>query len=289
MLAKQGVLLLLLLTVLCGNAEQGRAVTPDSHPDKPALMLAKAYRSDIRLSDYWISEKLDGVRAYWNGRQLISRQGNTFAAPQWFIGSFPKTPLDGELWMGRENFAEVSGAVRRQIPNPAQWQKICFMVFDAPSELGDFDQRLQRLKTLFHTINSPYIALIKQYKVGDEAALMQELDTVIAGGGEGLMLHLGSAPYRGIRSDDLLKLKRFSDAEAIVIGHVPGKGKFNGMLGALIVKTPAGREFKIGSGFSDEQRRRPPAIGSTITYKYQGYTATGLPRFASFFRERNDF
>ena len=118
---------------------------------------------------------------------------------------------------------------------------------------------------------------------------MQALDQVIANGGEGLMLHLGSAPYRGIRSDDLLKLKRFSDAEAVVIGHIPGKGKFSGMIGAVLVKMPDGREFKIGSGFSDEQRRHPPAIGSTISYKYQGTTASGLPRFASFFRARNDF
>jgi DNA ligase-1 len=161
-------------------------------------------------------------------------------------------------------------------------------VFDLPSEAGDFNHRLQALQSLFSTINSPYLALIKQFKVDDEAVLMHKLDTLIASGGEGLMLHLGSAPYRGIRSDDLLKLKRFADAEAIVIAHVPGKGKYSGMMGALIVKTPEGREFKIGSGFSDEQRRHPPAIGSTVSYKYQGTTATGLPRFASFFRVRNE-
>jgi DNA ligase-1 len=93
-------------------------------------------------------------------------------------------------------------------------------------------------------------------------------------------------PYR---SDDLLKLKRFDDAEAIVIAHIEGKGKFSNMLGALVVTTPEAREFKIGSGFSDLQRRDSPAIGSTITYKYQGFTASGLPRFASFRRERDNY
>ncbi|WP_414729503.1 DNA ligase [Zhongshania aliphaticivorans] len=278
------------LLALCSiNLVHADTSLPAQTTQKPALMLAKPYRSDIELKHYWISEKLDGVRAYWDGTQLISRQGNRFSAPDWFTQGFPKQVLDGELWMGRNRFAEVSGAVRRQIPDPAQWQKIRFMVFDSPSETGDFDHRLQALRVLFAQLNSPSIALIEQYKIDDETALMQALDQVIANGGEGLMLHLGSAPYRGIRSDDLLKLKRFSDAEAVVIGHIPGKGKFSGMLGAVLVKMPDGREFKIGSGFSDEQRRHPPAIGSTISYKYQGTTASGLPRFASFFRARNDF
>jgi DNA ligase-1 len=278
------------LLALCSiNLVHADTSLPAQTAQKPALMLAKPYRSDIELKHYWISEKLDGVRAYWDGTQLISRQGNRFSAPDWFTQGFPKQVLDGELWMGRNRFAEVSGAVRRQIPDPAQWQKIRFMVFDSPGETGDFDHRLQALRVLFAQLNSPSIALIEQYKIDDETALMQALDQVIANGGEGLMLHLGSAPYRGIRSDDLLKLKRFSDAEAVVIGHIPGKGKFSGMLGAVLVKMPDGREFKIGSGFSDEQRRHPPAIGSTISYKYQGTTASGLPRFASFFRARNDF
>ncbi len=278
------------LLALCSiNLVHADTSLPAQTTQKPALMLAKPYRSDIELKHYWISEKLDGVRAYWDGTQLISRQGNRFSAPDWFTQGFPKQVLDGELWMGRNRFAEVSGAVRRQIPDPAQWQKIRFMVFDSPGETGDFDHRLQALRVLFAQLNSPSIALIEQYKIDDETALMQALDQVIANGGEGLMLHLGSAPYRGIRSDDLLKLKRFSDAEAVVIGHIPGKGKFSGMLGAVLVKMPDGREFKIGSGFSDEQRRHPPAIGSTISYKYQGTTASGLPRFASFFRARKDF
>lgn len=278
------------LLALCSiNLVHADTSLPAQTTQKPALMLAKPYRSDIELKHYWISEKLDGVRAYWDGTQLISRQGNRFSAPDWFTRGFPKQVLDGELWMGRNRFAEVSGAVRRQIPDPAQWQKIRFMVFDSPGETGDFDHRLQALRVLFAQLNSPSIALIEQYKIDDETALMQALDQLIANGGEGLMLHLGSAPYRGIRSDDLLKLKRFSDAEAVVIGHIPGKGKFSGMLGAVLVKMPDGREFKIGSGFSDEQRRHPPAIGSTISYKYQGTTASGLPRFASFFRARNDF
>ncbi len=285
MLIKLTLPIILLVTLLCSQT----ADATENRPHTPALMQAKPYHQNVVLSEYWVSEKLDGVRAYWDGTHLISRQGNYFPAPSWFTADFPPIPLDGELWMGRKRFAEVSGAVRRQNPDPGQWREVRFMVFDMPSEAGDFDHRLTAMHRVFSQITSPYLALIKQHKVGDEAELMKELDQVIAGGGEGLMLHLGSAPYRGIRSDDLLKLKRFSDAEATVIAHIPGKGKYTGMLGALVVKTPDGREFKIGSGFSDEQRRQPPAIGSTISYKYQGYTASGLPRFASFLRERDDY
>lgn len=254
---------------------------------EPALMLANRYHADIQLSEYWVSEKLDGVRAYWNGENLISRQGNIYHAPHWFIADFPNSPLDGELWLGRQRFDELSGTVRKDIPIDSEWMLIRYMVFDSPDAGGNFDQRLAQLKTIIDGKSSPYLKLVKQQKFSDEPALMAYLDEVIALGGEGLMLHLGSAPYRSIRSDDLLKLKRYQDAEAVVIGHLPGKGKYEGMLGAILVETDDGRRFKIGSGFSDAQRQAPPAIGTNITYKYVGLTSTGIPRFASFLRIRN--
>lgn len=254
---------------------------------EPALMLANRYHADIQLSEYWVSEKLDGVRAYWNGENLISRQGNIYHAPHWFIADFPNSTLDGELWLGRQRFDELSGAVRKQTPDESEWRKIRFMVFDLPTTSGTFDKRLSKLEDIIASNTSPYLKLVKQQKFSDEPALMAYLDEVIALGGEGVMLHLGSAPYRSIRSDDLLKLKRYQDAEAVVIGHLPGKGKYEGMLGAILVETDDGRRFKIGSGFSDAQRQAPPAIGTNITYKYVGLTSTGIPRFASFLRIRN--
>ena len=136
--------------------------------------------------------------------------------------------------------------------------------------------------------SSPYLSLVEQRKFRDERDLMKHLDDVVDAGGEGLMLHLGSAQYRANRSDDLLKLKRYQDAEATVIEHLPGKGKYKGMLGSLMVETPDGKRFKIGSGFSDIQRQTPPAIGTTISYKYYGLTGNGTPRFASFLRIRSD-
>ena len=255
----------------------------------PKLMLANSYHEDINVTDYWVSEKLDGVRAYWNGTQLISRQGNVFAAPDWFTADFPKIPLDGELWMGRGTFETLSGAVRKTTPVDSEWRAIRLMVFDMPEQAGDFNQRLETLRRMFAQKHSPYITLVAQEKLPSQKALMARLDEVVNAGGEGLMLHLGSAPYRGVRSDDLLKLKRFEDAEATVLAHIAGTGKYQGAMGALLVQNSAGVQFKIGTGFSDAQRKNPPPIGSDITYRYRSITSKGVPRFASFMRIRTSF
>ncbi len=252
----------------------------------PKLMLANSYHEDINVTDYWVSEKLDGVRAYWNGTQLISRQGNVFAAPDWFTADFPKIPLDGELWMGRGTFETLSGAVRKTTPVDSEWRAIRLMVFDMPEQAGDFNQRLETLRRMFAQKHSHYITLVAQEKLPSQKALMARLDEVVNAGGEGLMLHLGSAPYRGVRSDDLLKLKRFEDAEATVLAHIAGTGKYQGAMGALLVQNSAGVQFKIGTGFSDAQRKNPPPIGSQITYRYRSITNKGVPRFASFMRVR---
>lgn len=256
--------------------------------EPPGLLLAKVYAGQSELGDYWVSEKLDGVRAYWNGQRLLSRQGNVLHAPAWFIAGFPATPLDGELWIGRGSFEEVSGIVRQLTPDDDQWRKVRYMIFDLP--IGDlaFDQRLAHLEDLLATLAIPHLQPVRQFKVADQASLMKELDRVVRQGGEGLMLHRGAALYRAERSDDLLKLKTYDDAEATVIRYLPGKGKYKDMMGALLVETMPGVRFKIGTGFTDAQRADPPQIGTVITFKHFGVTKKGIPRFASFLRVRSD-
>ena len=252
----------------------------------PSLLLANIYQPGISLEDYWVSEKLDGVRAYWNGTHFVSRQGNVFHAPEWFTGVLPEMALDGELWLGRGEFERLSGLVRRRSPDDASWLGVKFMIFDLPGHTGVFDERLKRLKEIVTAIKASHVQLVEQFKVSDHEVLMEKLDELVSRGAEGLMLHLGSSVYKNGRSDDLLKLKKYFDAEAVVIRHVSGKGKYKGMLGSLEVETPEKNRFKIGSGFSDDERRNPPAIGSIITYKYFGLTKKGIPRFASFMRVR---
>ncbi len=266
----------------------GVALAAEVRNGAPAPSLATSYQGGIDLSGYWVSEKLDGVRALWDGESLHSRRGNRLNAPAWFTEGFPAAALDGELWMGRGTFESLSGAVRRHNPNDAQWRRIRFMVFDLPQPGMPFDDRLRRLQAMLAPAPSPHIALVEQRRVSSEAELMAILERVTAEGGEGLMLRNGRSLHRPGRSDDLLKLKTYQDAEAVVVAHLPGKGKHRGLLGSLLVEMPDGRRFKLGTGFTDAERRNPPPIGAKVTYKHFGTTAKGIPRFASFMRVRRD-
>jgi len=277
----------LFLVIFSSSSAFAWSFTPDKSRQTPALLLANIYQPDISLADYWVSEKLDGVRAYWNGEHFISRQGNVFHAPEWFVSPLPGIILDGELWSGRGRFEQLSGMVRRQLSDHSDWKDIKFMVFDLPNNPKTFDGRLKQLRKIISNINVPHIQLIEQIKISTHEALMKKLDVVVLQGGEGLMLHAGSSFYKNGRSDDLLKLKKYFDAEAVVIKHLPGKGKYTGMLGSMVVEMADRKRFKLGSGFSDAQRKNPPAIGSVITYKYYGLTSKGVPRFASFLRHRD--
>ena len=233
-----------------------------------------------------MSEKLDGIRAYWDGNQLISKQGNAFTAPLWFIKSFPNTALDGELWIARQQFEKVSGIVRTQDNNNQQWQQVKFMIFDLPKSHDPFKQRVQKMQQLVTDANSPYLEFIKQQKLENIDVLQHLLETIVNNKGEGLMLHHQDALYQTKRNNDLMKLKKYEDAEATVISYIPGKGKYKGLLGSLLVENEEGIRFKIGSGFSDKERKSPPAIGDTITYRFTGKTRNNVPRFASFIRIR---
>ncbi len=252
---------------------------------QPPLALANVYQDDVEVGDYMVSEKLDGVRAYWDGEQLISRAGNVFAAPAWFMQGFPAAPMDGELWLGRGRFEKTLSIVSRAAPH-AGWREIRFMVFDLPQHEGPFSARNRALGALIAKSDSPYLEKVRQFTVADKAALQKTLEEVTESGGEGLILRRKDAPHKAGRSDDFLKLKAYYDAEARVVGHNPGQGRLAGMMGSITVETPAGLRFKIGTGFTDEERRKPPPLGSTISYRYNGFTNTGRPRFPSFLRIR---
>jgi len=271
--------LALLLLALCFSAFPSSLLAAGS---APPLMLANLYRADISLAEYWVSEKFDGVRGYWDGGEPIN-------APSWFIADWPQIPLDGELWAGRGRFARAVSTIRQAQPDDVAWREIKFMLFDLPAHPGSFSERDAELERVAASINQPWVRHVKQSRVRNVAALRATLARVVKQGGEGLMLHRGSALYRAARSDDLLKLKPYLDAEARVVAHLPGQGKYAGMLGALEVETEAGLRFKLGSGLSDAERRAPPALGCWVTYRYNGFNAkTGIPRFARFLRLRSD-
>ena len=256
--------------------------------DAPALLLAQVYRPGLPLQDYWVSEKYDGVRGFWDGRTLRTRGGETVRAPAWFTAGWPEVPMDGELWAGRGRFSHAQSTTRQQQPGDVAWRQIRFMVFDLPGDKGTFDQRLPALNALVESLGQPWVQAVPQRRVANDAALQALLHRTVRAGGEGLMLHRGASLYRAGRSDDLIKVKTHEDTEARVVAHLPGKGRHAGRLGALLVEMPSGQRFRLGAGFSDADRERPPPVGSWVTYRFRGTHDGGLPRFASFVRERED-
>ncbi len=259
----------------------------------PALALALEAAADVDPAGFLVSEKYDGARALWDGQSLRFRSGLKVCAPTWFTDSLPKDQvMDGELWAGRGRFQALAGAVRRHRPLDGEWQALRYMVFDLPQAAGDFAQRSASLLALAggaqRQASAPWLA-VPQAHSPNRAALQQRLAEVVAAGGEGLMLQLAHAPYRPGRSGCLLKLKPLHDAEALVLGQLPGRGKHAGRMGALHVRTAQGTEFKLGTGFSDAERETPPPPGTWLTYSHRGFTDAGLPRFASFLRLRDGF
>ncbi len=254
----------------------------------PDVLLAKVYAANVDPAEYWVSEKYDGVRAIWDGRELRFRSGRNVPAPRWFIEGLPPQALDGELWLGRGRFDELSAIVRKAEPDDAQWRQVKYMIFEMSGAAGSFTERITEMNAAVGLSRLPNLHVVEQFRITDRKALKRKLKAIIKGGGEGLMLHRADAPYRTGRSDDLLKLKPLEDAEARVIGYEPGKGKYAGQTGALRMEMPDGKRFRLGSGLTDAIRRNPPPVGSLVTYRYQELTPQGVPRFPRYWRLREE-
>jgi DNA ligase-1 len=251
----------------------------------PAVLLAEVWdRSLHDPTGWWMSEKLDGVRAWWDGQTFLSRQGNRYLAPDWFTEALPDHPLDGELFGGRGGFQTTVGIARRA-DRSDRWRELSFVVFDVPELDAGFEDRLAHA----HALTLGEHARVLQH---DRCEGIEHLERVLRRvegvGGEGLMLREPGSRYVNGRSTSLLKVKTFFDAEATVVGHLPGTGKHRGRLGALQVELADGTRFKVGTGFTDAQRENPPEIGTVVTFRYQELTRAGVPRFPSFLRERPD-
>ena len=252
----------------------------------PAQWLASPYQGSETLTDYWVSEKYDGIRGYWDGHQLLSRSGKVITPPTWFVQAWPIQPFEGELWAGLGQFEQAASVVQQKQAPDSAWRAMQFMVFDAPHAKRPFTERMQRYQDLVQRIAQPWVQAVAQDHAASHTALKTLLQKTVHAGGEGLVLHRGNSLYQSGRSSDVLKVKTHADAEAQVIRHEAGQGKHAQRLGALWVETPQGLRFKLGTGFSDAQRENPPAVGQWVTYTYRGLTDKGVPRFASFVRIR---
>lgn len=259
-------------------AGEGATAPPKEPTDGPPVLLAHRWEQDVDLTGWWMSEKLDGVRAYWDGRRFLSRLGNEFLAPGWFVEGLPPHPLDGELWIGRKAFQDTVSVVRRADRGEA-WRRLRFLVFDVPALEAPFEDRVAWLHA---ELRAPFVSVVAHAPCEGIEHLRSELARVEALGGEGLMLRRPGSRYEVGRSTSLLKVKTFHDAEAVVVGHEPGKGRHTGRVGALLLAMPDGTRFSVGTGLSDAERASPPPVGAWVTYRYQELTRDGVPRFPSF-------
>ncbi len=253
---------------------------------KLSPMLAKKAGSHLQPEDWWMSEKLDGVRAIWTGTELLSRNGKTFQAPETFTRHLPrKVLLDGELTLGRGRFQKTAGIVRSK---RGDWSEIKFMVFDLIDH-QPFEARQDSLNTLLNPQNdhlTDKCQLVEQIRCESQQHLDEFEQNILAAGGEGVMLRRPGSLYEHKRSGDLLKLKRFQSEEAEVIGYEAGTGKHTGRVGALVCRF-AEKIFKIGTGLTDREREQPPAIGAQVTFSFFELTEGGIPRFPVFITTRD--
>jgi DNA ligase-1 len=247
----------------------------------PALLLAESWDTVTDPTGWWVSEKLDRVRALWDGSGLWSRQGNRFHAPDWFVAGLPTEPLDGELWIGRKQFQRTVSIVRRQ-DQSEHWKEVRYVVFDAPKLDKDFETRLAFVQECLASDRPAYALAHVHQRCEGLDHLRAELERLEILGAEGLMLRQAGSRYESGRSAMLLKVKRFHDAEARVLKHLPGAGRHEGRLGALLVEMPDGTTFSVGTGFSDAERENPAPVGTFITYRYQELSEGGVPRFPSY-------
>ncbi|EOD80700.1 DNA ligase (ATP) [Grimontia indica] len=274
----------LLLAISLGLATSQHVHATTCLHYKPQLAIPFEESEISHWENYVFSEKLDGIRAYWSGQYLFTRQGKLIYAPKWFIDALPEIPLEGELWIGRNRFEETMAAVMDGKPDDKEWKKVKFMVFDLPASLDSFDVRYKQFKSMAQGLNISHLDFVEHKPVESKASLLALLETINDAGGEGLMLRKLSGVYQAGRSANVIKMKVADDAEAEVIGYVDGKGKHEGRMGALVVRMPNGKEFKIGTGFSDFQRENPPELGELVTYRHNGFTKNGIPKFARFMR-----
>jgi DNA ligase-1 len=256
----------------------------------PPVLLAQTFAEldpPVDPAGWWMSEKLDGVRAWWDGKRFLSRLGNEYLAPAWFVEGLPEHPLDGELWLGRKQFQPCVSIVRRQ-DRSEHWRRLRYVVFDAPALDAPFEDRLAHCRAWQERARPPQAEVHPHQPCRDRAHLDAELARVEALGGEGLMLRQAGSRYVAGRSATLLKVKSFRDAEARVVGHLSGTGRHQGRLGALEVELPDGTRFSVGTGLSDAEREAPPPIGAVVSFRYQELSTDGVPRFPSYVGVRED-
>eukprot|EP01060_Flectonema_neradi_P041694 TRINITY_DN997_c0_g1_i1.p1 TRINITY_DN997_c0_g1~~TRINITY_DN997_c0_g1_i1.p1 ORF type:complete len:330 (+),score=64.61 TRINITY_DN997_c0_g1_i1:40-1029(+) len=293
---------------------QARFLTITGKP--PPVMLAHPLKENSSIAGWFVSEKLDGVRAFWWKNKLWTRNGAVLTVPKGFRSEmdafFPGGKADGELFIKRDRFQQTISAVTKECKDGGEinWSTkdgdVKFYVFDIPPPTRGgkmvkipASDRMQTLNQLLvNTISKRkprYIEIVPTIRLPPDeerarSALSDLLKQTVSGRGEGLMVRHPDSVYVDGRSRDLLKVKETEDEEALVFDIALGIGKYDGLIGALRCMLMNGVTFECGVGLNDEQRAADPSefVGKVITVKHQGITDKGVPRFPHFKGMRPD-
>jgi DNA ligase-1 len=275
------------------------------------VLLAKNFDDDVNIEGWYASEKWDGYRSVWNGKNFVSRTGKSFDVPDWYCSIMPPSiALDGELWLGRGKF-EDCGLLRKKRPTKEsdvqkwneEWLKkeVVFNVFDIMNLNVGFEIRMEKLRKLVKDRNkcmkqlninkpNPILAFTEQTKVNKVEALKMAKE-VIKDGGEGIMLRQPDSLYEANRSKTLYKIKEVDDMEVRIDGYKNGAGKYKGILGSFTCSLINKPDIKCNvSGMNDQIRKSyltTHPIGTIITITYNGLTGSGKPRHPRYLRIRH--
>lgn len=275
---KSNKLVLLLLSLL------SLLLPPAVFADKPALFLLNTYDNSQDVVGWVMSEKLDGVRGFWDGQQLLTRGGKTLNPPAWFVADYPPFAIDGELWTKRDDLGQIVSIVRRKNPDE-RWRHITHQIFEVPNQQGGLLNRLSVLDDYLTKHRNTPIRIVKQIPITKQTQVNAFLREIVAQGGEGIVLRDPNTPYQTGRLSSALKVKQHLDSECIVQKILAGKGKYTNKMGSILCQMSNGQPLKIGTGFSDADRENPPSIGSEITFKYYGLSKKGLPKYPVYLRQ----
>lgn len=239
-----------------------------------------------RPQSFVYSEKLDGVRAFWDGKNLYSKGGKLLTPPSFFTQNFPPFAIEGELWSKRGDFENIV-SILKSTKKKEKWRELKFYIFEVPNQQGGILKRLEVLEAYLASQPAPFISIIPQLPLNTLQALQDALSAITQAGGEGVVVREKDAPYYTGRNKKAMKLKLYEDRECKITSYVQGKGKFENLVGSIIC-LDGDVEFKIGSGMSEDFRKNPPKVGTIITYKYFGLNKNKLPKFPVFLRIRSD-
>jgi len=248
-------------------------------------------RTNTNITNWYIQEKIDGVRAVWDGECFRSCSHKIFPVHKAIIDiaktTFGDRMIDGEFSCGRGMFQRTVSIVRNTHSTLLQWMGIKYYMFDCITDKNKtYRRRYKELKSLpceyANFIVLPILATIDK-----RSTIQEQLDKIMALGGEGLIIRNPKKEYLPGRSSYLLKIKKFTTTEVIVTGYTDGEGKYSGMVGALVCEQYDGRQVLVGTGLTDADRMQPPPIGSEITIKYQNLSTDGIPRHPVFVEVRD--